>query len=90
MAKKQSWMLQQLADRWGCCHSSVLTLVNKGELRALDISTNPSKRSRYIVLHEDLEAFEEARTVAPPERPAPKRRRVRVPAGETIEFFSER
>lgn len=85
---KQTWTLAEIADRWGCSHSTVLSHVYSGDLRGIDISTNPARRSRYIVPADALEAFEEARETPPPKTPAPKRKRVRVGAGEIIEFFS--
>jgi len=86
--KKQEFLsLAKIARRWTCSHSSVLTLVNRGDLPAVDISTNPRGRSRYIVRVDDLEAFEAARTTSPPPPPT-KRRRVRVPKNAVIEFFS--
>ncbi|MFW6171689.1 MAG: hypothetical protein ACODAD_14470 [Planctomycetota bacterium] len=87
--KKESFVLAEIAKRWSCSHSTVLSHVYSGELPATDISANPQRRSRYIVMREDLERFEAERATPPPERPAPKRRRVRVPAGEVIGFFSE-
>lgn len=83
---KQSYTLADVAQRWGCSHSSVLALVYSGDLAAIDISTNPAGRSRYIVPADALEAFEARRTVTPPS-PTPKRR-VRVNRGDVIEFFS--
>ncbi|MHB9077031.1 MAG: hypothetical protein ACYC3X_06000 [Pirellulaceae bacterium] len=87
MATKQTYTLAEIAARWGCCHSSVLMLVYSGDLRAIDISTNPKGKSRYIVPAEALEAFEAARATPPPEKPL-KRKRVKVRSGEVIEFFS--
>lgn len=40
--------LREVAIRWGCSHSSVLNLVYRGDLRAIDISSNPTKQSRYV------------------------------------------
>ena len=84
---KEHYSLQEIADRWGVSHSTVLTHVYGGELRAIDVSTNPKGKSRYIVPAESLEAFEAARTTPPAEKPL-KRKRVRVRQGEVIEFFS--
>jgi len=85
---KEHYSLQEIADRWGVSHSTVLTHVYGGELRAIDVSTNPRGKSRYIVPTESLEAFEAARATPPPEQPAAPRKRVRIPAGSVIEFFS--
>jgi len=79
--------LQQIAERWGVSHSTVLSHVYGGELRAVDISTNPKGKSRYIVPAAALAEFEAARTTPPPEKPATSRKRGRIPAGAVIEFF---
>jgi hypothetical protein len=84
---KEHYTLAEIAERWGICHGSVLTLVYVGDLRAIDVSTNPKGKSRYIVRTEDLLAFEAARET-PPAEPPPKRKRVKVRQGEVIEFFS--
>ena len=85
MTDKSAYSLADVAARWGCCHSHVLSLVRSGELAAIDISTNPAGRARYIVTDDALDAFEQRRTVAPP-APAPKRR-ARVRRDDVIEFF---
>jgi len=84
---QQTYTLAEIAQRWGCSHSTVLTHVYTGELRALDISTNPRQRSRYIVPGDALAEFEQSRATPPPEPPAP-RKRVKVRSGDVIEFFS--
>ena len=81
-----SFRLADIATRWGCSHSSVLSLVRSGELAAIDISTNPAGRSRYIVPVESLEAFELRRTVAPPS-PNTKRRAAVRGRNDVIEFI---
>jgi len=86
-AEKDFYTLQEIAERWGCSHSTVLTHVYDGTLRAVDISTNPGRRSRYIVAREAVEAFEESRVMPVLETTPVKRRRVRVPADAVIEFF---
>ena len=85
MTDKSAYSLADVATRWGCCHSTVLSLVRAGHLAAIDISTNPTGRSRYIVPAAALEAFENRRTVAPP---APKsKRRARLRRSDVIQFF---
>jgi len=85
-ATKQHYTLAEIAERWGVSHSTVLSLVYGGDLRAIDISTNPKGKSRYIVPADSLADFEASRTTAPPEKPE-TRKRVHVPAGAVIEFF---
>lgn len=87
-ATKEFWTLGEIAERWGCSHSTVLHHVYTGELQAVDISTNPEGKSRYIVRDESLEEFEAKRAVPPPDPPKPRRNRVRVRPGEVIEFFT--
>ena len=77
--------LTEIATRWGCCHSSVLSLVKSGQLTALDISSNPSGRARYIVSADALDEFELRRTVSPPSPPV--KRRAKVRRGDVIEFI---
>ena len=85
MSDRSHYTLADVAARWNCSHSSVLALVYSGDLAAIDISTNPAGRSRYIVPSDSLEDFENRRTVAPP---APKsKRRARVRRDDVIEFF---
>lgn len=86
-ATKQHYTLAEIAERWGVSHSTVLSLVYGGDLRAIDVSTNPKGKSRYVVPAAALDDFETSRTTAPPEKPEP-RKRVRIPAGSVIEFFS--
>ena len=83
---RQTYSLAEVAERWGCSHSSVLALVYSGDLSAIDISTNPAGRSRYIVPADALHEFEQRRTVAPPS--APPKRRVKVHRGDVIEFIT--
>lgn len=86
---KEMFTLADIADRWGCSHSTVLAHVASGALRAVDISTNPSARSRYIVRREVLEAFEEARETSPPAAASSTRKRQRQTSATAgiIEFF---
>lgn len=83
---KQTYSLAEIAERWGCSHGTVLSHVRSGSLRAIDISTRPSGRSRYIVRTEDLEEFEQRRVVST----APvstKRKRVKIRRSDVIEFI---
>lgn len=84
---KEHYTLLEIAERWGVSHSTVLTHVYTGDLRALDISTNPKGKSRFIVPAEALADFEAARATPPPDQPL-RRKRVKVRSGEVIEFFS--
>ena len=83
---KSFYNLAEISTRWGCCHSSVLSLVRSGELSAVDISTNPRGRSRYVVAAESLEDFETRRTITPPS--APTKRRAKIKRDGIIEFIT--
>ncbi len=85
---KEHFTLGEIAERWGVSHGTVLTLVYRGDLRAINVSTNPRGKGRYIVPTAVLLEFEQSRTTAQPPRPAAKTRRLKVPAGAVIEFFS--
>ncbi len=82
---KSFYSLAEIASRWGCSHSTVLTLVRSGNLQAVDISSNPGGRSRFIVPAESLEDFELLRTVTPPSTPV--KRHVKVRKRDVIEFI---
>ena len=89
-SQKPSYTLAQVAERWGISLSSVLMLVYSGDLPAIDVATKPAKRSRYIVLAEDLAEFELKRRSPPPEpKPERRKRRIKIPGG-VIEFFEEK
>ena len=68
-----------LAKQWGVSADKVLAFIRRGELRAIDISTNRGGRPRYLIDRKDIEAFELSRAVIPP-APRQKRRRWRDPA----------
>jgi len=80
---RPSHSLADIATRWGCCHSHVLSLVRSGALQAINIGMG--SRARYIVSAESLDDFESARTTRPP---APKQKRRRVRREDVIEFFT--
>ena len=82
----QSYSLADIATRWRCSHSTVLAHVRAGELHAIDISTNPAGRSRYVVSEESLAEFESRRTVKPPAAPA--KRRAKIKLRDVIEFIT--
>ena len=73
MVEKRFFTLAKIAERRCCSHSTVLTHVRNGALRAVDISTNPKGRSHYLVPAESLEEFEESRVTAPPQRSAARK-----------------
>ena len=88
-SKKEHFTLTEVAKRWGSSHSTVLTLVYQGGLRAIDISTNPKGKRRFVVPVVALEAFEAERMTDPPESlPKQKKKRVKIPKDGIVEFFN--
>ncbi len=85
MSEKPFYTLAELAERWCCSHSTVLTHVRQGTLRAVDISSNSKGRSHYIVPTEAVEAFEAGRMTQPP---TPAKSRAKVRSQDVIEFFT--
>jgi hypothetical protein len=80
--------LDAIAARWGVSHGTVLNHVYSGALRAIDVSTNPRRKSRYVVPPEALAEFEASRMTPPPSPPPPPRRRPRAAQSEVIEYFA--
>ena len=72
-----------VAEQYGVDVRKVLTWIKRGELRAIDVSTNPGGRPRYRISPVDLAAFEAARAAGP--APRVTRRRKKNPS--IIEFF---
>jgi hypothetical protein len=74
----------QLATRWGVAADKVLTLINSGQLRAINLAANPRGRPRYRIYLSEVERFEEARSSKPP---PPKQRRRRREATASKDYF---
>jgi hypothetical protein len=72
-----------VAAIYGVSPDKVLAWIRSGELRAINAATSQSGRPRYLVDLDDLNSFEERRTVQPP----PNGRRRTRPKGDVIEFF---
>ena len=67
-----------LAKLWGISADKVVAFIRRGELKAIDISSNRgSPRPRYLIDVVDIEAFELAREVVPPTAKTKRRRRRR-------------
>lgn len=74
------------AERYLMTQDRVVDLIHAGELRAVNISTNPrAKRPTWRIAAAECERFEQARSSVPP-TPAPKRRRGKQTA-TVIEFY---
>jgi excisionase family DNA binding protein len=76
--------VRDLCERYGVSEHTVLTWINRGELRAVNVGRRPgAKKPRWRITEAALEAFELARTPTPP---PPRARRKRRPA-DVIEFY---
>ena len=70
-----------LAKEWGISADKIVGFIKRGELKAIDVSSNRgSVRPRYLIDQKDIEAFELARAVVPPAAKTKRRRRRRDPA----------
>lgn len=52
----------QIALRWGVRPQKILQLIHAGQLKAMNLATNPKGRSRYRIYLAELERFEELRS----------------------------
>jgi excisionase family DNA binding protein len=76
--------VRDLCERYGVGEHTVLGWIASGELRALSVGRRPdSKKPRWRITQEALEAFELARTATPP----PPRLRRRKRPTDVIEFY---
>ena len=74
----------EIAERFRISADKVRGWIESGQLRAVNVSTNPGRgRPRWRVSPMDLIAFENSRTVSPPTK-TPRRRRKPV---DVIEYF---
>jgi hypothetical protein len=74
----------QLARRLRVSPDKVLTWIKSGELRAVNVATNPKGRPRFVIDPNDVEAFEARRSV---HKKPPATRRRRQASDDVIEFF---
>jgi hypothetical protein len=83
IATRQKITPPELARRWGIDSAKILTWIRSGELRAINASTRPCGRPRYLIDERDIEIFELRRAVGgPPQTP----RRRRAKQMDVIEF----
>jgi excisionase family DNA binding protein len=76
--------VRDVCERYGVSEHTVLTWINRGELRAINVGRRPgAKKPRWRITQEALERFEQLRTPAPP---LPRTRRKKRTA-EVIEFY---
>lgn len=60
--------VKQCATLLGIRTHGVLSLINSGELRAVDVSLHPGGRPRWRIMAEDFDGFISRRMKRPPER----------------------
>ena len=73
-----------LARRLGIGIHKVLTWINRGELRALNVASDPGGRPQWVILPEHLAAFEARRAAGP--KPATVRKKRAKDTG-IIQYF---
>ena len=86
MIQKSKITPPALAKQWGISADKIVGFIRKGELRAIDVSSNRgSPRPRYLIDVRDIERFEQSRAVVAPQ-PTTRRRR-RRPGAAVKEYF---
>ena len=84
MAERAALTVKELCDRYGVSEHTVLGWIRSGQLRAINVGRSPgSKKPRWRITAEALEAFELVRTHNPPP-PSTKRRKRST---QVIEFY---
>jgi excisionase family DNA binding protein len=79
-----TYSVHDLAERYGVGEHTILAWIKQGELRAINVGRNlDSKKPRWRVTQQALEAFEQSRAAS---LPLPRTRRRKRPA-EVIEFY---
>jgi excisionase family DNA binding protein len=63
----------EIAERYGVDHGKVLRWIDNGQLRAVNVATNPGGRPRWRVPEEALAEFEVARTNSSPVKASRRR-----------------
>ncbi len=77
----------QIAKLWGCSIKKVVWFIRSGQLRAVNLASNPTGRPRYVIDLADIEAFEIARQVVPDGGASTTRKLRRRAAKGVKEFF---
>ena len=83
MADRPFFSVKQVAQLLAIREHSVLTLIKKGDLRAIDVSMTPGGKPRWRILPDDLDAFISRRT----HQAAPPRSRRRKPKAIVKQYF---
>ncbi len=77
--------VREVAARYRVSPDKIRNFIRRGELRAINTKSALCGRPRWVVMPEDLAAFEKPRVTTPP--PAAPRRK-RTPPGQ-IDFFPD-
>jgi excisionase family DNA binding protein len=77
--------VREVARRYRVSEDKVRAWIAKGELKAVNTSTNLCARPRWIILPDALAELERRRAGGPP---PPKPRRQRRPAGQ-VDYFPD-
>lgn len=64
MPHNDRWTPAQLAARLGVATRKVHSWIRAGELRAVNIATDPNGRPRWVIDMADLQAFEQRRATS--------------------------
>jgi hypothetical protein len=51
----------QLAGQWGVSHPKILSLIESGQLAAINVAIRPNGRPRYLIDEEAIADFERRR-----------------------------
>jgi excisionase family DNA binding protein len=80
----RTYSVRDLCERYAVSEHTVLTWINRGELRAVNVGRRPgAKKPRWRITQEALAAFEALRTPTPLR---PRVRRKKRPA-DVVEFY---
>jgi hypothetical protein len=66
---------RDVARRYRVSPDRVRAWIKSGQLGAINTAATRCGRPRFVVLPHHLEQFEKGRTVSPPPKPTPRRRR---------------
>ncbi len=75
----------ELAAEWGVEHAKVLAWIRSGELRAVNLATNPRGRPRWHIDRAEVRAFEQRRAAVV--KPPPEQHRRKAESPDVIEYF---
>jgi hypothetical protein len=70
--------VKDVARRYRVGRGKVLAWINRGELKAINVSSVLCGKTRFVILPDHLAAFEQRRSAGPP--PKPLRRRQQRPS----------